>query len=178
MCSLCRVLVGSREACPRCKASPDVFLAPASLLLSPPADIAAWESLQDLPRGTLRFVPTPLRGQWAAALAAEIDSLTANPTRLRACGCRSWFWRLAAVAVKAMIAFVLRWWSDACPCGCPGNATSYWPRRRQRCAKPHSAGLPQARRTRGECPVRFSLSSPCGAASRDRSDPTQHRPDV
>ena len=34
--------------------------------------LCTWESPQDLPKGTLRFVPTPVRSRWAAALASEL----------------------------------------------------------------------------------------------------------
>ena len=54
------------------------------MLAPPPSDPLTWESSQDLPRGTLRFVPAGLRGPWAAALASEIDYFLAEPTRLRA----------------------------------------------------------------------------------------------
>ena len=84
----CHLLALAKGQCRRCKLGPP-SLDPPHLVHVVDAseateDLSCWEDTVDLPRSTLRYIPSGVVEPWAAALADELDLFMAEPTRLRA----------------------------------------------------------------------------------------------
>ena len=86
VCPSCKILVCKDKACHKCRreAASDRNVR-QRVPLQPPEvldwDDSIWFAIISKPLPVIRFIPSPLQGQWAAVLSSEINLVLTNPTQ-------------------------------------------------------------------------------------------------